>query len=228
VLNDIRFALRTLISQRSFTAVIVITLALGIGANIAIFSVVNAVLLQELPFPDPDQIYKLETFFEGGRATDGALAPIELERLNQDDRFVDVAAGTFRYEGTVLDPEGNPLKVLAYGVSEGFFDIFGVPMALGRSFNEEDYGLAQTGVPNLIISYPVWRDFFGQNPGIVGVAAAVAMRQVIASQLYEMSALDPRVLILVPLVLLVVSLLATLLPAIRATRIDPSLTLRSD
>jgi ABC-type antimicrobial peptide transport system permease subunit len=63
---------------------------------------------------------------------------------------------------------------------------------------------------------------------VAGVAAAIAMRRVIASQLYEISALDARVLVLVPLVLLVVSLMATLLPALRATRIDPSLTLRPE
>ena len=141
-MSDLRFAIRSLARQPAFALVVVVILALGIGATTAIFSVVNAVLLRDLPFADPEQLYALRTATTIDRVALDQVTPREIARLNDNHPAVQVAALTFRYENesAVMDREGNPLKpLLRYSVTEKFFEVFGVPMTIGRAFRPEAF-----------------------------------------------------------------------------------------
>ena len=171
-LNDVRFALRVLRRQPSFAIVAILTLALGIGATTAIFTAVNAVLLTSLPFRDPGDLYRLRTELTDGRPTDGQVSPLALTRLNALSDIVLHASGAFRYEASFEDASGNPVQILAQGVMSRFFEGFGRPMALGRSFvaEEETPGVDATAV---VISHRVWQTLYGGEPEIIGRSVLV-------------------------------------------------------
>ena len=164
--QDLRFALRTLAGQPSFTVVAILTLALGIGATSAIFTAVNAILLRGLPFPQPSQLYSLKTAMTDGRVTGGQVSVAELTRLRETPEFVQHATGAFRYELSVVDETGTPVKALGYGVTSNFFDVFGVPMALGRGFTAEEH--ADGGPDSIILSHRAWQTLFGGRADILG------------------------------------------------------------
>lgn len=170
MLQDLRFALRTLAGQPSFALVAVLTLALGIGATSAIFTAVNAVLLRGLPFPNPTQLYSLRTAMTDGRVTGGQTSVAEFNRLNET-QVVQRAAGAFRYELSVVDETGTPVKALGYGVTEGFFEVFGRPMALGRSFTTEEH--APGGPDGIVLSHRAWQTLFGGKADILGKSIPV-------------------------------------------------------
>ncbi|HEV2914607.1 MAG TPA: ABC transporter permease [Pyrinomonadaceae bacterium] len=162
--QDLRFGLRMLLKHKGFTLVAVVTLALGIGANTAIFSVVNGVLLQPLPYPDPDRII---TIWEPSR--DGhtlGLTDVEFFYFHEQNRvFEEVAA--YATGATNLTGDGNePARVLATWASAGFFDVVGVKPALGRAFVADDDkpGAAQVAV----LSHGLWQRRFGSDPNIIG------------------------------------------------------------
>ena len=171
MLQDLRFALRTLAGQRSFALIAVGTLALGIGATAAIFTAVNAVLLRGLPFHQPSQLYSLRTEMTDGRATGGQVSLAELTRLNASPDIVRRAAGAFRYELSIVDGAGAPVKALGYGVTEGFFDVFGLPMALGRGFTPEEH--TSGGPDSIVLSHRAWQTLFGGRPDILGMSVPV-------------------------------------------------------
>lgn len=169
--QDLRFALRALVRQPLFASISVLTLALGIGATGAIFTAVNAVLLRSLPYPEPSELYSLRTAMTDGRVTGGQVSPAEMARLNETPQFVHRAAGAFRYELSIVDESGAPVKALGYGVTPGFFDVFGVPMALGRGFTSEEH--AAGGPSNIVLSHRAWQTLFGGRADILGKAIPV-------------------------------------------------------
>lgn len=164
-LQDLRFTLRYLRKSPGFAFSAVLTLALGIGATTAIFSTVNAALLKPLPYPQAGNLYGLRTALTDGRVTTGLLSPVEILRLNETNTSVARAAGTTQQNLTLLRDDGQPIKTSVYGVSEGFFEMFGLPMTLG-GFTPEHY--AVRGVPPVVISRRAWRDVFSSDPAIVG------------------------------------------------------------
>src|SRR5262249_49402410 len=139
-LQDLRFAWHTLRRTPAFPLAAIVTLAIGIGATTAIFSTVNAVLLKPLPYPRPDELYSLHTTLTDGRVTAGLLARVELMGLNAPNLSIIHVAGVAPNDFPLLRNDGTPLKTVAYGVSEGFFDVFGLPMTLG--------GFPQKATPN--------------------------------------------------------------------------------
>ena len=166
MLRDLRYSIRTLLRQPGFPAVAVLTLAIGIGANTAIFSTINAVLLRALPYPEPGELYALRTEMSDGRSTTGAVGPAQLTRLNENARVVRHASGTFRLEAVLLDPESNPVKAVGYGVMSRFFQMFDLPMALGRGFTAEEHAV---GGPNVVIlAHHIWQNVFASSPEIIG------------------------------------------------------------
>ena len=163
-LKDLRFGARTLIKNPGFTAIAIVVIALGVGANTAIFSIVNAILLEPLPFPDPD---RLVVFSE--------LSPNTSERMSISfpsfldwrarARSFDGMAGYRAYSGTLtgIDP---PVRLTGRMVSAGFFEILGVKPMRGRSIGpEEDKPNAE---PVALISFSCWQSRFGADPQIVG------------------------------------------------------------
>ena len=166
MLQDVRLALRNLRIQPGFSFVAILTLALGIGATTAIFSAVNAVLLTQLPFREPGNLYRLRTAMTDGRITGGAVSALELYRLNQMPDVFDVASGSLTYEGSLVDREGNPIRAVMQGVAPDFFRVFGVPMAAGRDFTDEE---ERPGGPfGAVMSHRAWTTWFGADPAIIG------------------------------------------------------------
>src|SRR5260370_19613182 len=130
MLNDLRFCLRSLRRQPGFTLAAMATLAVGIGATTAIFSTVNAALLRPLPFPHPEDLFAVYTPATDGRFTLGRVSGVELVRLNTPQVSIVHAAGTGRLDTAILRDDGSAVNVVAYGVTEGFFDLFAVPILL--------------------------------------------------------------------------------------------------
>jgi putative ABC transport system permease protein len=163
--RDLRFALRGLGRSPAFTAVTVLTLALGIGANTAIFSVVNAVLLRPLAYADPDRLVALSSSLA---ARGGANLPVSAPELNDYGREVDAlqdVAGAWPININ-LTGHGEPERIAGAGVSPNFFRVLGVAPALGRDFTQEDTD-GHVGYVALV-SYEYWQHRFGGDPAVVG------------------------------------------------------------
>ena len=164
LLKDIRYGVRGLWKRPGFTVVAVLTLALGIGANTAIFSVVNAVLLRPLQFRDPDRLVMIweDAGFLGFPRNTPAPANY-VDWKNQTQSFEDMAAThelTFNLTG-----DGTPERVAAYGVSANFFPLFGVAPALGRGFTPDDDRPGANKVA--VLSHELWQTRYGSDAHII-------------------------------------------------------------
>ena len=167
LLQDIRFAIRMLWHVPAFTLAAVSTLALGVGATTAIFSAANAALLRPLPYPNAQDLRTVRTMFTDGNVTSGRVAPVELTRLNDRSLPIERAAVSAKFDVTLLLPDNKPRAVIAHGVSDGFFELFGLPNTLGRGFVAEHYQ-ANAPSPAVVISHRLWREVFNSDPAIVG------------------------------------------------------------
>jgi putative ABC transport system permease protein len=160
--QDIRYAIRRLVKSPGFTAVAVLTLALGIGANTAIFSVVNGVLLKPLPFTQPDRLVGLFHVSEGRRSTMSGPNFWDLRRESQT--LADAAA--FSRARMILTGQGEPVRLDGADVTGSFFDLLGARPLWGRTFREDDN---QPGKPKIVVlSYGLWQQRFGGRPDVVG------------------------------------------------------------
>ena len=170
MLSPLRGAVRSLLRHPAFLITTSGTLALGIAAAVALFSAVNAALLRPLPYPRPNEIYSVRTFFLNGRFTSGLVAMEEVGALQRMNGVLE-AAGVLRVDGAVSD--GNLVRqAVSYGATERFFELFGLPVALGRPFTLQDY---MRGAPRVVIlSDPLWRTAFGARPDIVDSSVMVA------------------------------------------------------
>ena len=176
MLKDFLFTVRTLGRQPGFTFAAVATMALGIGATTAIFSTVNAALLRQLPYPRSQDLRILGTAMTDGRPTTGKVAAMELARLNDPALSVlKTALGSAPFEATIVGRDGTPGPVVVSGAGENFFDVFGLPMTLGRAFSHDEHVVIRGNgpPPSAVISYRLWRDLFGSDPGVVGKAISV-------------------------------------------------------
>ena len=175
--QDLRFALRSFRRAPAFPLAAIATLALGIGATTAIFSTLNAVLLKPLPYPRAEDLYNIRTTLTDGRVTTGMLSNGELSRLNAPDRSIVRAAGLQAADLTLLHEDGTPQHVKIYGVTEGFFELFGLPMTSGGFVHENFVRPAppppntppvQGAPPVVVISYRIWQELYRGDPAIVG------------------------------------------------------------
>ncbi|HVZ22997.1 MAG TPA: ABC transporter permease [Vicinamibacterales bacterium] len=160
---DLRYGIRTLRQSPGFTLVAVATLALALGANTAIFSFVNAVLLKPLPYAEPDRIVRvLEAPPGGGRNGISTLNFLDWQKENKCFDFMAARSG-----GSVaLTGVDQPVQIPGSRVSAHFFDIFGVKAALGRTFVE---GEDQAGHDHVVVlNHSLWQTQFGGDPAIVG------------------------------------------------------------
>jgi len=163
--RDLRFALRTLSKSPGFTGVVVLTLALGIGANTAIFTVVNGVILKPLPYPQPGRLVMLwERQLSGG--TLGSVAPANFFDWREQSRSFEKMAAIDPYPDFILTGSGEPRRLVGAAVSSQFFSLLGVRMALGRDFWPEEDRPGYNQV--VVLSNPTWSQYFGGSPDIAG------------------------------------------------------------
>ena len=165
--QDLRYGARVLARNKGFTAVAVLTLALGIGANTAIFSVVNAVLLRPLPYKDSGRIMRLWRVPSHGGATRLPFSEPEfLEYRGQSRSFEHFAA--FATDALNVTGAGEPERVTATWASADFFDVLGVRPLLGRTYSAEEDQLGRHYV--VVLSHSLWQRRFGADPALIGRA----------------------------------------------------------
>jgi putative ABC transport system permease protein len=161
--QDLRYGVHQLLHSPGFTVIAITTLALGVGANAAIFSLVNAVLLKPLPYPHPEQIVSVSEKQPGGASNlTSTLNFLDWERQNRCFQFLSAIAG----DTVTLTGADNPEELNVYRVSASYFNVFGVDAMLGRTFvkseNEAGNDLA------VVLSYRTWLTRFGGDPNVIG------------------------------------------------------------
>src|SRR5438874_2674154 len=167
--QDVRYGLHTLLKNPGFTVVAVSALALGIGANSAIFSVVNAVLLRPLPFKNPDQLVMVwENATHLGFPKNTPAPPNFLDWQRQNSVFTGMAAMVERSFN--LTGVGEPERLDGRRVSANLFDVLAVPPLIGRTFVPDDDRL---GTHVVLLSYRLWQRRFGSDPSIIGRAVTL-------------------------------------------------------
>jgi putative ABC transport system permease protein len=162
-LQDVRYGLRVLLKNPSFTAIAVLTLALGIGANTALFSVVNGVLLNPLPYPEPDRlvaVYAKTADFE-----QGSITYLNFIDLHKDSHSFS-ALGAVRSEEYNMTGVGEPERLHGHMISADFFTALEVQLPLGRNFRSEEDQAG--GTPVTIISDGLWKRKFGLSADVLG------------------------------------------------------------
>jgi predicted permease len=165
-LSDLRHSIRLLIKTPGFSVIAIAALALGIGANTAIFSVVNTVLLQPLPYPEPDRIMRIQRVYKSGDISASTSIPKFMAWKNNNQTFDSMAIYDFAGPGLNLGSGDHPQQVKGIHVSEEYFRVFGVMPAQGRTFlAQED----QPGGPKAaLVSSTLWQNRFGSDPSLVG------------------------------------------------------------
>lgn len=170
--QDVRFGARMLRKSPGFTAVVILTLALGIGANSAVFSAIDAVLLRPLPFPDGDQLMRISQYnpkVQGG--SNPFVAPVRLEDWNRMNSTFQVLTGYYTEEDSETSGQ-IPEKITIAFVAPRFLQVWGVAPLLGRDFSpaEERFG----GPTAVLISNRYWRERFGSDPHVLEKKVRIA------------------------------------------------------
>lgn len=164
-LQDLKYALRMLKKNPAFTTVAILTLAVGIGANSAIFSVVNSVLLRPLPFRQPDQLVRVYSEFPTMQLQKFWLSPPELLDIQREAKSWE-AIGAWAPGGQNVGTESEPLRVTSAAITRSLIDVLGVQPERGRNFTEEE---DRNGGPRVaIISHGLWQKGFGGASDIIG------------------------------------------------------------
>jgi predicted permease len=166
LLQDLFYTFRSLRKAPGFSLVVMVTLALGIGANTAVFSMIDVLLLRPLPYPDPGHLLRLsETKTPGDSSTLADVSPANfIDWQKQSRAFTGMAASSgFHYN---LTGNGQPEHVWGAGSSAGWFNVLGVHAEHGREFRPEDD--APAAAPVVILSDKLWRRRFNADPAIVG------------------------------------------------------------
>ncbi len=168
--QDLRFGLRSLTKAPGFTAIAVLTLALGIGANTTIFSVVNTVLIRPLPYANPERILLVADTIPGGGPTTSSLPKFRFLHEHAKS-FSAIAALTERWVQVSGPAPAPPAEIPGARVAADFFEVFGVKPAMGRVFqpNEGEPG----ATPVAVIADSLWKNRFGSDPSIIGKSFAV-------------------------------------------------------
>jgi predicted permease len=174
MLADLRYAIRMLLKNPLFTLVALATLALGIGANTAIFSVVDAILLRPLPFLDPDRIVMIwGNYSDDTKPTRNVHSfPDFVDLRDQSQSFSGMAAYT-RTAGT-LSLAGDAQYLEGNAITPEVFDVLGVTPFLGRGFTQED--AKDQGELVIVLSHPFWKRAFGGDPGVIGTQVTLSAR----------------------------------------------------
>ena len=162
--QDLRFALRMLAKSPCFSAIAILTMALGIGATTAIFSLVDSTLLHPLPYPHPEELVRIEDDLPGSGATDAGISIPEWKDLQRSGIFQYVAVKIFG--STNLTGASQPSRIQYEGVAPGYFATLGVKPELGHTFDPQDQTPGFT--LDVVISDGAWKRSFGSDPHVVG------------------------------------------------------------
>jgi predicted permease len=166
LLQDLQYAGRQMMKSPGFAIVAILTLAIGIGANTTIFSVVNGVLLNPLPYPDSNRLVTL--FHNKANFSKGSISYLNFLDWQRDNRSFDAMVAYRNSNGMTLTGAGEPENVRSEMVSAGFFELLGVKLTLGRAFTADEDRLG--AAPVVMISEGLWKRKFGSNPNILGQA----------------------------------------------------------
>jgi putative ABC transport system permease protein len=196
--RDLRRAWRSLARTPGFSLVTLLTIALGIGANTAMFSVLSAVLLKPLPYAHPEQLVYISTQFPGLGFDQFWVSPPEFLELQERTRSFS-AIGAFSVGQANLTAPERPRRVTATRVSADLDDALGVSPLLGRWFDSEE--TRPNGPPAVVLTYELWRSAYGANPNLVGQSVEVnsVRRQVIGVMPRGFDVADTRSEIFIPL-----------------------------
>ena len=173
IVQDIRYGLRMLRKSPGFTFVAVLTLALGIGANTAIFSVVNAVLIRALPYRNPQQLVLIWSDEQKGSARDQLSYTDIDDYRTQSHSFQNVVA--FADWSATFTGNGDPARIPGVQVSDGYFSLMGARPVLGRDFLPEEQIEGKDQV--IILTYGLWQSRFGGDSQIVGKQVSLSGKQ---------------------------------------------------
>jgi predicted permease len=165
LLQDVRYALRTLRKSPAFVTITVLTLALGIGANLAIFTVVNAVLLQPLPFREPERIVRVFDDLRGAGAKNVGMSVPELYDLSERSGVFEQISAIFPSSGG-LSGGDRVERVALIGTSPNYFELLGATPALGRVYTQSEW--IPGFLNGVVISDGLWKRQFGSDPHIIG------------------------------------------------------------
>jgi putative ABC transport system permease protein len=196
--KDIRFSLKLLTKQKGFTAAAVLTLALCIGANTAMFSVVNSVLLEPLPFPDADRVVRIFSSYPGAGVERGSnAAPDYYDRLEGAPAFESIAM--YAVQGMTIGETGRPERVTGLATTPSLFDVLRVSAALGRTFTAEE---GEPGAGRVaVLSHGLWQEQYGGAADVIGRTVRVndSEHTIVGVMPREFTFEDPAVRLWVPL-----------------------------
>jgi predicted permease len=165
--NDVRYAARALRKNPGFTAVAVFTLALCLGANLTIFTVVDSILLRPLPFPHADRLVTaFHSYPKIGTPHSTASLPNYYDYREKIKAFASTAIITENSAPAVVGAAGSPYTVERDSVSPEFFNTLGVKLLMGRSFTDQEMVYSRSGIA--ILTYPFWRAYFNLDPNVIG------------------------------------------------------------
>jgi len=165
LLSDVRFAVRTLGKTRGFTAVAILSLALGIGANTAVFSLVNAMLLRDLPFRDPDGLVSL--YRDRAQGSFDPLSYPDFRAVEEGTRGIFQEVGGYQYALVHRETDAGQGTLVAEMVTGNYLPLLGIRAALGRTLLPEDHA-APGGHPVVMLGHRFWQEAFGGDRGVLG------------------------------------------------------------
>jgi hypothetical protein len=233
--QDLRFALRILIQHPGYTTVAVLTLALGIGANSAVFTVAQAALLRSWPAREPERLVKM--YSKTPQGSGDFSYPDYLDLAAQSSSMEGILASSRRAKILRLGAESQ--LVLDDLVSPNYFSVLGIDAQLGRTFSP---ATGAAGEPVVVISDALWHRVFNADPSlvgkqiwltgrgytVVGLLASLLVMRLLSSLLYGVKPTDPLSYAVSAALVVLVALVATWIPARRAAAIDPMQALRTE
>jgi putative ABC transport system permease protein len=174
---DLRYGARSLLKKPVFTLIVVLTLALGVGANTAIFSVFNGIVLKPLPYKDPDRLVNVRRsdkrgmrYQPGVESNFGNISPGGFHDWRARSRSFE-SMTAYRFNSTILSDADRTMYVAGLRVASRFFETHGVNAQMGRTFTDQDYG---PDAPRVVIfANDLWRDHYGAEPQIIGRTVSI-------------------------------------------------------